>query len=126
MIGRRSIILCIIGACILIGFVSQAQLSQKDESGSPLYEYKAAQAAERFGLAPSGFANSGLEFGSVATTGLTPQTKQPPPPPPPPIQTGTLPCPPPLSSFQCPLPPYTGYQCPPPSGHQCPPPSGHR
>jgi hypothetical protein len=64
----------VIGACILIGFVSQAQLSQKDESGSPLYEYRAAQAAEGFGLAPSGSANSDLDFGSVDTADLTVQT----------------------------------------------------
>jgi hypothetical protein len=80
MIGRRSII-CLIGVYIVIGFVSQAQLSQKDESGSPLYEYRAAPTAEGFGLAPSGSANSDLEFGSVATADLTVQTKQPPPPP---------------------------------------------
>jgi hypothetical protein len=30
IIGYRSIT-CLIGACIVIGFVSQAQLSQKDE-----------------------------------------------------------------------------------------------
>jgi hypothetical protein len=76
MIGRKTIILCIIGAFILIGFVSQAQLSQKDER-SPLYEFRAAQTAETFGLAPSGSANSYLEFGSVATAELTVQTKQP-------------------------------------------------
>jgi hypothetical protein len=67
--GRRSIILCLIGACIVIGFVSQAQNSQKEEA-SPLYEFRAAQAAETFGLAPSGSANSDLEFGSIATADL--------------------------------------------------------
>jgi hypothetical protein len=75
------ILIWLIGACILIGFVGQAQLSQKDESGSPLYEYRESQAAEGFGLAPSGSADSDLEFGRVATADLkvqtTVQTKQP-------------------------------------------------
>jgi hypothetical protein len=76
-IGCKTIIYMIV-ACIAIGFISQAQLSQKNEA-SPLYEFRAAQAAEEFGLAPSGSANSGLEFGSVTTADLTVQTKQPPP-----------------------------------------------
>jgi hypothetical protein len=67
------ILIWLIGASILIGFVSQAQLPQKDESGSPLYEYKAAQLSEEFGLAPSGSANSELEFGSLDTADLTVQ-----------------------------------------------------
>jgi hypothetical protein len=69
---KRSSILWLIGACILIGFVSQGQLSHKDER-TPLYEFRASQAAEEFGLAPSGSYDSELEFGSVATAELNPQ-----------------------------------------------------
>ena len=60
------IVVCIVA----IGFVSQAQLAQKNET-SPLYEFRAAQAVEEFGLAPSGSANSDLELGSVTTAELT-------------------------------------------------------
>lgn len=61
-------------ACIVaIGLVCQAQIAQKDET-SPLYDFRAAQVIEELGLAPSGSANSVLEFGSVATADLTVQT----------------------------------------------------
>jgi hypothetical protein len=72
--GRKTIIYMIVACIVAIGFVSQAQSSQKDEA-SPLYDFRAAQAAETFGLAPSGSANSDLEFGSVATVGLTVQSE---------------------------------------------------
>jgi hypothetical protein len=68
VIGLKSI-LCLIGAFIVIIFVSQAQISLKDEL-SPLCEFREVQAAEGFGLAPTGSANSDLDFGSVATTNL--------------------------------------------------------
>lgn len=69
VIGRKSV-LCLIGASIVIVFVSQAQISLKDEV-SPLYEFWAVQAAEELGLAPTGSANSDLDSGSVATVDLT-------------------------------------------------------
>ena len=112
IIGRKSII-SIIGACIIIGLASQAQLAQKDDSGSPLYDFRAAQAFEELGLTPNGSANSNLEFGSMATAGLTvrttAQTKRQFPPLSSP-QTGSLACPPslpPTGSMTCP-PPQTG------------------
>jgi hypothetical protein len=43
----------LIRACIVIGFVSRAQIAPKDESGSPLYLFRAAQVIEALGLAPS-------------------------------------------------------------------------
>jgi hypothetical protein len=35
IIGRKTIILCIIGACIVIGFVSQAQITSSKDEASP-------------------------------------------------------------------------------------------
>jgi hypothetical protein len=67
-IERKAMIVLV--ACIAFGVISQAQLSQKDEV-SPLYEFRAAQEAEELGFAPSGSANSGLEFGSVVAAELT-------------------------------------------------------
>jgi hypothetical protein len=116
IIVRKSI-LGLIGACIVIGFVSQAQNSQTDEA-SLLYEFRAAQTAEEFGLAPDGSANSDLDFGSVDTAELTVKntqinsdmvnTKQPPPPSTARqcSSTGGLRC--------------TGHRCNPVTGRQCP------
>jgi hypothetical protein len=97
-------VLCMIVACIAVGAICHAQLSLKNES-SPLYEYRAAQAAEEFGLALSGSANNGLEFGSTPTTGLTVNSDMTNIKP---LQTPQKPLPPATSTKPCPL--YTSQQ----------------
>ena len=71
---RRNLIICIIGVCIVIGFVNQTPSTSEDER-TPLYELRAAKNLENFGLTPPGSVNNDLEFGSIATTDLKVQTR---------------------------------------------------
>jgi len=58
---RRNLIICIIGVCIVIGFVNQTPSTSTDER-TPLYELRAAKNLENFGLTPPGSVNNDLEI----------------------------------------------------------------